>query len=136
MHDFFLIHYKTCSTTTVVINYTFYFECTIVWCSIVASNNISIAGDGEPEVNVSGNEPAADGYKKEDGLDPNPVHVPPLQQDVELRKAEQGKDSVVIDKITQDDVHSEDADDSDASMDKFRKDMGLVMDGDGELRKD
>lgn len=98
--------------------------------------NISIAGDGEPEVNVSGNEPAADGYKKEDGLDPNPVHVPPLQQDVELRKAEQGKDSVVIDKITQDDVHSEDADDSDASMDKFRKDMGLVMDGDGELRKD
>tara|TARA_B100000902_G_C27216341_1_gene867153 strand:- start:195 stop:533 length:339 start_codon:yes stop_codon:yes gene_type:complete len=100
--------------------------------------NISIAGDGEPEVNVSGagNEPAADGYKKEDGLDPNPVMVPPLQQDVELRKAEQGKDSVAIDKITQADVHSEDADDSNASMDKFRKDMGLVMDGDGELRKD
>jgi len=98
--------------------------------------NISIAGDGEPQVNVDGNTPAADGYKKEDGLDPNPVHVPPLQQDVELRKAELGKTSEVIDKITQDDVHEEDADDSAASMSKFHKDMGLVMDGDGELKKE
>jgi hypothetical protein len=101
--------------------------------------NISIAGDGEPKVDVAGNpgnEPADDGYKKEDGLDPNPVHVPPLQQDVELRKAELGKDSVAIDKITQDDVHEEHEEDSDLSMEKFRNEMGLVMDGDGELKKE
>ena len=34
-------------------------------------------------------------------LDPNPVMVPPLQQHLELDKAEQGKDSPVIQKLTQ-----------------------------------
>lgn len=33
-------------------------------------------------------------------LDPNPVFVPPLQQHLELDKAEQGKDSPVIQKLT------------------------------------
>jgi len=33
----------------------------------------------------------------------NPVFVSPLQQDLELAKAEQGKESPVIDKITADD---------------------------------
>jgi hypothetical protein len=33
-------------------------------------------------------------------LDANPVMVSPLQQDLELRKAELGKESPVIDKIT------------------------------------
>ncbi len=33
-------------------------------------------------------------------LDPNPVFVPPLQQHLELDKAEQGKDSAVIQKLT------------------------------------
>ncbi len=33
-------------------------------------------------------------------LDPNPVMVPPLQQHLELDKAEQGKDSPVIQKLT------------------------------------
>ena len=33
----------------------------------------------------------------------NPVFVPPLQQHLELAKAEQGKESPVIDKITADD---------------------------------
>lgn len=32
--------------------------------------------------------------------DPNPVMVPPLQQHLELDKAEQGKDSPVIQKLT------------------------------------
>jgi hypothetical protein len=36
-------------------------------------------------------------------LEQNPVFVPPLQQHLELAKAEQGKDSPVIDKITADD---------------------------------
>ena len=35
--------------------------------------------------------------------DQNPVFVSPLQQDLELKKAEQGKESPVIDKITADD---------------------------------
>lgn len=34
----------------------------------------------------------------------NPVFVPPLQQELELAKAEQGKQSPVIDKITADDA--------------------------------
>ena len=33
-------------------------------------------------------------------LDPNPVMVPPLQQHLELEKAEQGKDSPIIQKLT------------------------------------
>ena len=33
-------------------------------------------------------------------LDPNPTMVPPLQQHLELDKAEQGKDSPVIQKLT------------------------------------
>ncbi len=34
----------------------------------------------------------------------NPVFVSPLQQDLELKKAEQGKESPVIDKLTADDT--------------------------------
>ncbi len=41
--------------------------------------------------------PAHDAEEK----DPNPVMVPPLQQHLELDKAEQGKDSPVIQKLTQ-----------------------------------
>jgi hypothetical protein len=37
-------------------------------------------------------------------LDPNPVMVPPLQLTHELDKAEQGKASPIINKITQDEV--------------------------------
>jgi chemotaxis response regulator CheB len=33
-------------------------------------------------------------------LDQNPVFVPPLQQHLELDKAEQGKDSPIIQKLT------------------------------------
>ncbi len=35
-------------------------------------------------------------------FDQNPVFVPPLQQDIELKKADQGKISPVIQKLTQD----------------------------------
>lgn len=37
-------------------------------------------------------------------LDPNPVMVPPLQLAHELDKAEQGKESPIITKLTQDEV--------------------------------
>jgi len=58
--------------------------------------NIKINGDGEPEISTGqeSNEPA---------FQSNPVMVPPLQQELELAKAEQGKSSPVIDKMTQDD---------------------------------
>lgn len=36
--------------------------------------------------------------------DPNPVMVPPLQQDIELKKAEAGKESPIIKKLTQDET--------------------------------
>lgn len=39
--------------------------------------------------------------KDTDEKDPNPVMVPPLQQQLELDKAEQGKDSPIIRKLTQ-----------------------------------
>ena len=58
--------------------------------------NIKINGDGEPEIST-GQE------QDEPELQSNPVMVPPLQQHLELAKAEQGKESPVIDKITADD---------------------------------
>ena len=36
--------------------------------------------------------------------DPNPIMVPPLQQQQEFAKAEAGKESPIINKLTQDEV--------------------------------
>lgn len=52
--------------------------------------------DGEPSKEA----PPKDPEEK----DPNPVMIPPLQQDIELRKAEVGKESPVINKLTQDET--------------------------------
>ena len=66
--------------------------------------NIKINGDDEPEVST-GDEEGAD-------LQQNPVMVSPLQQHLELQKAQQGKESPVVDKITQDDdIGAEPSDD-------------------------
>lgn len=56
--------------------------------------NIKINGNGEPEISVPDDDPE---------LQQNPVMVSPLQQELELAKAGQGKESPVIDKITADD---------------------------------
>lgn len=56
---------------------------------------ISINGDDDPVVSA--------GEKDNQELHQNPVMVSPLQQQLELQKAEAGKDSPVIDKITADD---------------------------------
>ena len=65
--------------------------------------NITINGDGDPEIAVAGN-----GSDSEEP-DNNPIFVSPLQQELELKKAEAGKDSAVIDKITEpDDIGAED----------------------------
>jgi len=42
--------------------------------------------------------------KNPEEKDPNPVMVPPLQQDIELKKADQGKESPIINKLTQDET--------------------------------
>ncbi len=59
---------------------------------------IKINGDGDPEIDM----PNADNSNDPQELDDNPIMVPPLQQDIELKKAEQGKTSPVIDDLTQD----------------------------------
>ena len=42
--------------------------------------------------------------KNPEEKDPNPVMVPPLQQQAEFAKAEAGKESPIIKKLTQDEV--------------------------------
>ena len=44
--------------------------------------------------------PSAEQSHDSKELDPNPVMVPPLQQHLELDKADQGKDSPIIQKLT------------------------------------
>jgi hypothetical protein len=54
---------------------------------------------------LDGDESKAEAPAKDPSeLDPNPVFVPPLQHELELKKAEQGKESPIIDKLTQDEV--------------------------------
>lgn len=55
--------------------------------------NIKINGDGDPEIDVAG-EPQPD--------DTDPVFVSPQQQEIELKKAEQGKKSIVASQLTDD----------------------------------
>jgi hypothetical protein len=69
---------------------------------------ITIDLDGDkPRVNVAGKEATDDTE-----LDQNPVMVSPQQQELELKKAEQGKDSPIIDKILDDDDQGEEEDES------------------------
>jgi hypothetical protein len=68
--------------------------------------NIKINGDGDPEIDVAGND--------SEEPDENPIYVSPLQQELELKKAAVGKDSAVIDKITApDDIGEEPPDETD-----------------------
>ena len=61
---------------------------------------IKINGDGDPEIDMDGAEEPKDPQE----LDLNPTMVPPLQQDIELKKADQGKMSPVIQDLTQDEA--------------------------------
>ena len=58
--------------------------------------NIKINGDEDPVVNA--------GDQDEPKLQQNPVMVSPQQQELELKKAELGKESPVIDKLTANDT--------------------------------
>jgi hypothetical protein len=65
---------------------------------------IKINGDGDPELDMpgQGDGPVDPSIPKE-----KPVMVPPLQQQIELQKADQGKLSPVIHDLTQDEVDPE-----------------------------
>ena len=53
---------------------------------------------------LDGNDAGDSQPKNPEEKDPNPIMIPPLQQQLELDKAEQGKDSPIIQKLTQDEV--------------------------------
>jgi hypothetical protein len=84
---------------------------------------ISIDLDGAtPRVNVAGKSATGD----DEELDQNPVMVSPLQQDLELRKAELGKKSPSIDKILDDENIGDDEDtDQENNVENLRKLAGL-----------
>ena len=69
---------------------------------------ISINGDEDPVVSA--------GEQDEPKLHQNPVMVSPLQQELELAKAEQGKESPVIDKMTQTDIIGDETKSADDSL--------------------
>ena len=77
--------------------------------------NIKINGDGDPEIAVKQDSDSS-------VLDQNPVMVPPLQQELELAKAEQGKESPVIDKLTaNDDIGAEEKTADDDLLSKIKQ---------------
>jgi hypothetical protein len=82
---------------------------------------ITINGDEDPVVSAGDQE-------KEPDLQKNPVMVPPLQQHIELQKAELGKESPVIDKMTQDDnIGAEpDEQDSEETPDELQRLLQLL----------
>ena len=83
---------------------------------------ITIDLDGaKPRVNVAGKDAEGD-----EELDQNPVMINPLQQELELKKAELGKKSPVIDKMIDDeDVGDETADDQKDSIANLKTLAGL-----------
>jgi len=84
---------------------------------------IKIELDGDkPSVNVAGQD-AEDSSKD---LDQNPIMVSPLQQDLELKKSEQGKSSPSIDKmLDDDDWGSEEKTDQDDNIENIKTLAGL-----------
>ena len=94
--------------------------------------NIKINGDGDPEVDVAGENPEEQ-QPGQDVLDPNPIMVPPLQQNIELKKAALGKEGDVVDKITQDADRSDPLEDVNDGKNKL---VGVVFAGDDSHLED
>ena len=91
--------------------------------------NIKINGDGDPEIDM----PNAEQDPGQDCMDPNPIMVPPLQQNIELKKAALGKEGDVVDKITQDADQSDPLEDVDDGKNKL---VGVVFAGDDSHLED
>lgn len=83
---------------------------------------ITIDLDGDkPKVNVAGKDAVDD-----DELDQNPVMISPQQQELELKKSEQGKESPVIDKLLGDEeLGDEDTTDQDDTVKNLKTLAGL-----------
>jgi len=77
---------------------------------------IDLDGTGEPKVKVAD--------KDAEELDQNPVMMNPQQQELELRKAELGKESPSIDKMLDDDEEGEE--DEDDGVDNIKTLAGLA----------
>ena len=95
--------------------------------------NIKINGDGDPEIDVAGQNPEDEQEPGQDCMDPNPIMVPPLQQNIELKKAALGKEGDVVDKITQDAAQSDPLEDVDDGKNKL---VGVVFAGDDSHLED
>ena len=95
--------------------------------------NIKINGDGDPEIDVAGQNPEDEQEPGQDCMDPNPIMVPPLQQNIELKKAALGKEGDVVDKITQDRDQSDPLEDVDDGKNKL---VGVVFAGDDSHLED
>lgn len=76
---------------------------------------ISINGDEDPIIST----PTQD-QNDDTELQQNPVMVPPQQQELELKKAAAGKDSPVIDKLTQDHTVGEEPPEQDDILSRLR----------------
>ena len=94
--------------------------------------NIKINGDGDPEVDVAGENPEEQ-QPGQDVLDPNPIMVPPLQQNIELKKAALGKEGDIVDKITQNTDQSDPLENVDNGKNKL---VGVVFAGDDSHLED
>jgi len=83
---------------------------------------ITIDLDGDkPRVNVAGKDAVDD-----DEMDPNPVMMNPMQQELELKKAEQGKRSPSIDKMLDDDEEGDlEQNDQEDNVDNLKTLAGL-----------
>ena len=95
--------------------------------------NIKINGDGDPEIDVAGQNPEDEQDPGQDCMDPNPIMVPPLQQNIELKKAALGKEGDIVDKITQDADQSDPLEDVDDGKNKL---VGVVFAGDDSHLED
>lgn len=78
---------------------------------------ISINGDEDPVVNAG---PTPQPPEDDTELQQNPVMVPPLQQNIELAKADQGKESPVIDKLTGQETVGEEPPEQNAIIQQLR----------------
>lgn len=76
---------------------------------------ISINGDEDPVISTPTQDQGDDTE-----LQQNPVMVSPQQQELELKKAAAGKESPVIDKLTQDHTVGEEPPNQDDILDRIR----------------
>ena len=83
---------------------------------------ITIDLDGDkPKINVAGKDAVDD-----DEMDQNPVMMNPMQQELELKKAEQGKRSPSIDKMLGDDEEGDlEQNDQEDNVDNLKALAGL-----------